>query len=212
MTDLIREAPKGRPTFVSRRTVIGGLMAAVVSAATLNKAWALGAAFPAPTLASRAASGVPGAQKGAGDSIPRFQHAAAALPDGSVLVTGGWCHSGAGPDAPPMSGAQIFNPYSGTWTNAAPMSRGRALHAAVSLEDGRVLVVGGINRIALADAEIYDPRLNQWTPAASLSVARYGHVATLVNGLVVVTGGCHKTALSGALIYDAASDRWQTSL
>ena len=202
----------GQPTLVSRRTLIGGLMGAVVSAATLQKVWALGGDSPARAAAIRVAPGALRTQKADGSPDPRFQHAAAALPGGSVLVTGGWRQSGAGSDAPPMSGAQIFNPYSGTWTDAAAMSRGRALHSAVTLEDGRVLVVGGINRIALADAEIYDPNTDRWTQVASMSVARYGHVATLANGLVVVTGGCHKAALSSVLIYDVNSDRWQRSL
>jgi|GEM_PF-1559990 len=209
--DLSRGASLGRPTLVSRRTVLGGLMGAVISAATLQKVWALGEDFPARDAADQAVPGISRTQKTTGTPDPRFQHAAAALPGGNVLVTGGWRQSGAGSDAPPMSGAQIFNPYSGTWTDAAAMSRGRALHSAVALEDGRILVVGGINRIALADAEIYDPNTDRWTQVASMSVARYGHVATLANGLVVVTGGCHKAALSSVLVYDVNSDRWQRS-
>lgn len=212
MTDLIQQTPAAHPALVSRRAVLGGIMGAVVSAVTLNKAWALGEAGPTRSAMSRIAPNLSGTQKVTGNPDPRFQHAAATLPGGSVLVTGGWRHNGAGPDAPPLSGAQIFNPYSGVWTDAAAMSRGRALHSAVTLEDGRVLVMGGINRIALADAEIYDPRTNQWTPAASMGLARYGHASTLTNGLVIVTGGCHKAALSSVLIYDAASDRWQRSL
>ena len=211
MKELIPETSERRPALVSRRAVLGGMMGAIVGAATLNKAWALGEAFPA-AAGRRVAPGFLGTQRIAGNPAPRFQHAAAALPGGSILVTGGWRQGGSGSDAPPMSGAQIFSPDSGSWTDAAAMSRGRALHAAVALDDGRILVTGGVNRVALSDTELYDPRTNRWTPAAPLDVPRYGHVATLVNGRVVVTGGFHKAALSSVLIYDAASDRWQRSL
>ena len=56
--------------------------------------------------------------------------------------------------------AQLFDPATTTWTTIEPMSEGRIQGAAVALEDGRVLVVGGqdTNNVgALPSAEIFDP-------------------------------------------------------
>ena len=80
--DLSRGASLGRPTLVSRRTVLGGLMGAVISAATLQKVWALGEDFPARDAADQAVPGISRTQKTTGTPDPRFQHAAAALPAG----------------------------------------------------------------------------------------------------------------------------------
>ena len=56
--------------------------------------------------------------------------------------------------------AQIFDPTTETWTTVEPMADPRIQGIAVTLEDGRVLVVGGQARNnvgALASAEIYTP-------------------------------------------------------
>ena len=134
---------------------------------------------------------------------PRFQHTATPLPDGRVLLAGGF-------NAKPLSGAQIFDPFNGRWQDAAPMKVARAQHAATLLPDGRVLVVGGISdRKALSSAEIYDPSTNIWTPAPPMPSPRFQHsVVTLRTGHVLVTGGYYNRPLSGAELYDPAANRW----
>jgi len=87
-------------------------------------------------------------------NIPRACHTATLLPNGQVLVTGGYTTSGF------TSSAELYNPSTGTWTTARSMSTPRALHAATLLQNGKVLVAGGRNPNAiLSSAELYDHQL-----------------------------------------------------
>ena len=70
-------------------------------------------------------------------SIPRASHAATLLPDGRVLVCGGWNGERA------VSSAETYDPATGAWTPVGDMAEARASLIAVPLLDGRVLIVGG---------------------------------------------------------------------
>ena len=90
------------------------------------------------------------------------------LPNGKVLVTGGWSIN-AIPTNPryanSTNGADLYDPASGTWSAAAPMPMALAGHTATLLPSGRVLVTGGINYYVRinAQASLYDPAANTWT-------------------------------------------------
>lgn len=100
------------------------------------------------------------------------------------------------------------------WTAATPMSTERQGHTATLLDDGTVLVVGGIERnapwAATTTAERYDPATDTWTPAASMRFPRADHTATrLPDGRVLITGGGEQSdPLASTEIYDPASDGW----
>jgi hypothetical protein len=73
--------------------------------------------------------------------VARSGHIASLLADGRVLVAGGI-------DSPkgylgPLASAELYDPISGTWTETGSMTRWRYYSEAISLADGRVLVVGG---------------------------------------------------------------------
>lgn len=72
-----------------------------------------------------------------------------------VLVTGGEL-------ALPLVSAEVYNPTTGAWQEVSPLLEARRAHTATKLEDGRVLVVGGIGEdgIALATAELYSRSSN----------------------------------------------------
>lgn len=78
------------------------------------------------------------------------EHAAAVLPNGLVLVTGG---------NETAKVAQLYNPANNTWIPAAQdMHNGRTGHSATRLTDGRVVVTGGDAVVAGAGTyEIYGP-------------------------------------------------------
>jgi N-acetylneuraminic acid mutarotase len=110
-----------------------------------------------------------------------------------------------------------------SWFMGAAMSYSRAFHAAVALQDGRVLVVGGegasgntatATTLSLKSVEIYDPSANTWTTKTSMSTARTAPTATLLsNGNVLVTGGVTTTATtttyqSSAELYNPTTDTW----
>lgn len=85
----------------------------------------------------------------------RCAHTTVTIGDGTVLAAGGWYDTRAFHVA---SDTEIYDPVSETWSPAGSMTTCRANHAAVVLEDGRVLVVGGEDhRGILASAEVYDP-------------------------------------------------------
>ena len=71
-------------------------------------------------------------------------HTTTLLPDGMVLATGG-IDSGRD-DGSALAVTQFFDPRAGSWTSGQPMLEARYSGAAVMLNDGRVLVIGGVGR------------------------------------------------------------------
>ena len=117
---------------------------------------------------------------------PRSDHAATALQDGRVLVTGG------NADTKLLASTEIYNPRTDRWTDAAPMPRARTQASAVTLFDGRVLVTGGIDADGAPTRAtfIYDPGTDSWTDGPLMTVARLQQVAVaLPNGDVLFAGG-----------------------
>lgn len=119
----------------------------------------------------------------------RVFHAATLLLDGRVLVSGGTPSDQAG--NPLLPSAEIYDPATGTWSPAGNMLVPRTQHLATLLNDGRVLVTGGIGggTQLVQQAEIFDP-LAGWSVVGFLTVGRVDHTATLLgDGRVLVAGG-----------------------
>lgn len=90
----------------------------------------------------------------------------------------------------------------------------RALHAAVALHDGHILICGGTSDAnvggVLDSAELYDPIAGNFTPTGAMKEARQGHTATVLpNGQVLIAGGSKnigfRSELASAEIYDPNS-------
>lgn len=120
------------------------------------------------------------------------------LPDGSVLVAGGYTETGEAT----TSLVEKFSPTSNHWTPMAPMLDQRGGHGLVVLPSGKVLATGGFNAAAqapsgdfiLARCEVYDAGANTWTRAASLATPRKRHRSAVLTagpnaGKVIVVGG-----------------------
>jgi hypothetical protein len=134
----------------------------------------------------------------------RTVHTATLLPNGKVLVAGGFDHA-------VLASAELYDPASGTWTATSSLAAGRGVHSATLLPSGKVLVVGGYDDPNyLASAELYDPASGSWTATGNLGVPRAGHTVTLLpNGKVLVAGGFNASGdLSSAELYDPASGDW----
>jgi N-acetylneuraminic acid mutarotase len=97
------------------------------------------------------------------------------------------------------------------WVGLRSLMQGAHVgHTATRLEDGHVLVAGGLDVTGepSSSAEIYDPSTKTWTSTTSMSTARSDHTATLLgNGQVLVAGGALDGAPS-AEIYDPGSQTW----
>jgi hypothetical protein len=95
----------------------------------------------------------------------------------------------------------------GAFNAVGAMVTARADFTATRLNDGRVLVAGGLDASgkATAKAELYDPATRTFAPTGSLKQARVGDTATrLADGRVLFTGGADETgvAKNSAEFYD----------
>ena len=134
-------------------------------------------------------------------------HTSTVLDDGSILFVGGFDGTHA------LSSSELYAASSSSTssslsTEIAPLSEERVAHTATKLQDGRVLIVGGLKGAgAIASTEIFDPAHNSWSAGPSLNHARGYHTATLLaDGRVVITGGSNgSSAVAETELFDPSS-------
>lgn len=142
---------------------------------------------------------------------PRYAFTATTMRDGRVLVAGG--DDGSLTPGSSLSSAEIYTPGSG-WTAAESMKKVRFDQAAILLNDGRVLVAGGVDAsgAALNSAEIYDPTTGHWTLTGTMPAARAGFTLTaLPDGKVIAVGGYATSpnqALANTDLFDPTTGGW----
>jgi eukaryotic-like serine/threonine-protein kinase len=124
----------------------------------------------------------------AGDlSAPRAAQTAALLPNGHVLVTGGWS------DGKEFGTTSVdeYTPGVG-WSSGNSMPTPHAQGRLLTLTDGRLLAVGGVDAAgnATAETDLYDPNSGSWQRSGSLQEPLYWPAVTVLNdGRVLVAGG-----------------------
>eukprot|EP01043_Picozoa_sp_COSAG02_P010911 COSAG02_NODE_394_length_23152_cov_13.232204_14_plen_568_part_00 len=147
----------------------------------------------------------------------RYLFACAALADGRVLVAGG---VNARSKHSPLASVEIFDPMAGPasggtwppgeWTAVSTMSIGREAAACTTMNDGRVVVMGGrgarrthdhatgrtqpppvARRDYLDSVEVYDPYTDRWSNncAPELHSGRFGGASVSLGGMVILLGG-----------------------
>src|SRR5690349_11901893 len=94
-------------------------------------------------------------------TAPRFGHTATLLPDGKVLIAGGFtgCYSGSACLRP--DDAEIYDPATGTFTPTGSTIAANAA-GALLLPDGKVLITGWDGTISV---ELYDPSTGEFHTA-----------------------------------------------
>jgi hypothetical protein len=148
-------------------------------------------------------------------SVGRIRPVAVRLLDGKVLVTGGhssrsWGATGF------LASTELFDPATETFVPGGNMTEPRSFHAATLLQNGDVLIVGGINAYrdgvdtTSSTAELYVSRSGQFVPTGGMSVKRAAMAATLLrDGTVLVTGGFEGVVVhADAEIYDPGTGRF----
>ena len=140
----------------------------------------------------------------------RAEHTATTLPDGTVLVAGGYNETTV------LASTERYNPASGVWTRTAPMNVPRSGHTATLLPDGTVLVAGGFEHkkdfYPIDSTERYNPATNTWTLSKPMHLKRGLHLAILLSQGRVLLIGCGPNQSvnnqRSVELYDAASDSW----
>ncbi len=139
-----------------------------------------------------------------------------------VFVAGGGGGTVTVPSA--TNTTELFDPLSRSFTAGPAMQVERATHTATRLQDGRILLAGGLDSLGVchASCEIYDRTTDTLAPTGSMTAPRAGHTATLLDdGRVLVTGGfadyqdpstawftALNTSQNTAEIYDPATGAW----
>ncbi len=131
----------------------------------------------------------------AGNMIaPRFGHTSSLLPNGKVLIAGGWDGKNL------LRSAEIYDPATRRFTETAGMGFPRSGHTASVLSNGRIFLAGGYSGDYLPNAEIFDPSTGAFTMVAStMAAARIKHAASVLrDGTVLLSGGRN----SDLLVFD----------
>lgn len=120
-------------------------------------------------------------------------HSATALPDGRILIAGGEVMKGKGKKAEgvPVATTLFLDPVTGATTPGPQLVTARAAHAAATLPDGRIVLVGGIGtgEDPITSVEIVDPVAGTATAAAPLPTALIlPSAAALPDGTVLIAG------------------------
>ncbi|HVG92575.1 MAG TPA: kelch repeat-containing protein, partial [Alphaproteobacteria bacterium] len=128
------------------------------------------------------------AQPQVNGSTPVAGQSVTLLPDGNLLLVGGF-----GPDGRPLADVVVFDVQLNEPRSHAMLSFPRSWHTATVLPDGTVLILGGIgaDSLVVAEAEVFDPASSSLrTLGSGAPLPRVFHSATLLtDGRVLIAGG-----------------------
>ncbi len=154
-------------------------------------------------------------------TVGRSWHTATLLPDGRVLMLGGDSDIPEDPTQPPMiSTAELYDPAAQSFTATGSMVVGRAGFNATLLNNGKVLITGGVARYRDFDcivggAELYDPSTGAFTPTGPYAGRLSGLVGSLEGFTSTATLLADGTVLFGtepsSQVYDPGTGSFSLS-
>ncbi|WP_437289313.1 kelch repeat-containing protein [Sorangium sp. So ce406] len=109
-----------------------------------------------------------------------------------------------------LPAGEVWADETPSWERVPPMITPRGGHAAMLLQDGRVLVAGGHGSdrtVLLREVELYDPASKTWAPAAPLRspLREVAATAVLPDGLALLTDG------ENVEVYSPDLDQWSAA-
>jgi Kelch motif/Galactose oxidase, central domain len=146
-------------------------------------------------------------------NVARADATATLLPNGNVLIAGGYNGSF-------LSSTEMYEGPANIFASSTPvMHVARAFATATLLPSGKVLIAGGADSFSsaggLSSVELYDPVTNTFaTSTPVMRVARYAATATLLpNGKVLIAGGTSDgtNPLSSTELYDPVTNTFAAS-
>jgi Galactose oxidase, central domain len=146
-------------------------------------------------------------------TVARYGAIAAPLPDGDVLIAGGYDGTNV------LTSAELYDPTTEMFSPiSAQLNTGREGAAAASLPNGDVLIAGGLSQSGtiLRSAELFDPSSGSFvalTPGGSTELqtgAAFAAAAPLPNGDVLIAGGEDPGPLASAEVFDPSSGTFAT--
>lgn len=158
----------------------------------------------------------------------RRRHAAASLPDGSVLVAAGWSTE----TGETLREAERYDRTTGVFTKEGVLSVGRTLPQVAVGAGGRVAIIGGLDwvdgtpyesGVVIATADVFDPATNTWATSGPDIPRTSGFAAALPDGRILVGGGTSQwldpfageplpdEELEDVSIFDPASLTWSAA-
>jgi N-acetylneuraminic acid mutarotase len=147
-------------------------------------------------------------------ALPRLESGAAASfgLDGTLYVVGGT--DGVSTD---YRTTDLYHPASNNWTVGATYPISVEGAAAVTLPDGRLVVLGGgsgchfqqTSCTIYTNVNAYDPHTSVWTPLAALNTPRYNAATVVRNGQIYAMGGWNGSQpLASVEVYDPHANTW----
>ena len=178
-------------------------MWAALSAALLA-AMAVAPALAAPVTGSWRAAGAMNLERQRPDRRPAWRRHRAG-------------HGGQNVAGVITSATEIFQPADGSWTPGPAMGSPRLGHSSIRLDDGRLLVIGGISgfgantQTPMPSAEIYDPGARSWARTGPMPTAVLQPAAVLLpDSRVLIAGGSldGRVGTSAVQLFDPRTDLW----
>ena len=134
----------------------------------------------------------------------REGYTATLLPNGKVLIVGGYSRGYSSPSA--LAGTELYDPSTRTFAPSGDLITARSGHSATLLPDGTVLIAGGAAGTALTTAaEIYDPSTGTFSATGDMVQAGLGTAILLADGRVLIAHDLlPRPSYAAAELYDPA--------
>jgi len=115
-----------------------------------------------------------------------------------------------------LNSCEIYDVEDNSWNTTVSLAEGRSGHTSTLLNDGNVLIIGGItSSSSIESCEIYNPTTSSWAYINPLVESRESHASVLLSdGRVLVIGGFNlhpagEESLSSCEIYNPMTGEWQ---